>query len=354
MNETGIARRPPPTRHTIRLWQTCYVQGLFITDGADIEAKDVPGERPVALHLRPTTLEEQKLGHTSVSVVEVYWTHEAPLKGYAALVEYAEGKFCMPQPDGGRLVPPFDELPGPLKELWLSASRGVGEVVARCLAAVRWRVPFPNFHAPYIATSVDPFTKWSDDGETWREGPIGPSQVIALGGGSAPRLSRHPAEIAEVAAGLREPVYHDLFREAWPMRLSNTRGALVVGLAAAETGIKTILVSMAPAAEWIILNSPSPPFLRMLREGLPKALEVNQRPLRFNLAGRGGALKTLEDGVEMRNRCVHHPGFVPGFEKVEEVLNAVRDVLYMYDVYAGFEWAIGRIRARTLAEWTLA
>jgi hypothetical protein len=64
----------------------------------------------------------------------------------------------------------------------------------------------------------------------------------------------------------KQPLYHDLFREAWQNQRVNPRSAIVMGIAAAETGFKTSLMDLNPSVSWIVENLQSPPLDRMLRD----------------------------------------------------------------------------------------
>ncbi|MGH7441017.1 MAG: hypothetical protein ACRENE_35535 [Polyangiaceae bacterium] len=340
---------PPSTPETgtvVFLRQTFYVQQLHLTDGAELQ---VAQPRTLRLTVRPFTEAETKLGHSSGGAADAYWHHTAPPKAYAELVRFADGQLDEVQTDGTRVMPNPSQLAKALQEFGRMATDGVGDVVQRYVCALRWRVGIDGPHSPL---SVG-LPQWSNDEATWRRFPLFGTRVLGFSGGSAPRLSNCPTELAEVASGLEEPVYHSLFREAWSQRTSNRRSALVIGLAAAEIATKTTLAGLAPTAEWLILNLPSPPLDRMLRKAIPSAMKAAGRTLRFNMeGGKARVLEDIRNGITQRNECVHQPGSPPDFDNVVKFLLAVRDVLFMCDVYAGHDWALARIRKETLEEWS--
>jgi len=83
-------------------------------------------------------------------------------------------------------------------------------------------------------------------------------------------LNRTSTEIVEkmFSTGAEQPLYHDLFREAWQSKENNPRSSLVMAMAAAETALKTTAVDLYKNAgtTWLFENLPSPPIDRMLRD----------------------------------------------------------------------------------------
>lgn len=145
----------------------------------------------------------------------------------------------------------------------------------------------------------------------------------------------------------QQPLYHDLFREAWQNQLSNPRSALVMGIAAAETGFKTTLTDLNPSVSWIVENVSSPPLVLMLREymeQLPARNLINGQVLRPPKK----VIKVINDGVELRNKLVHGREELVTTEEVCFMLEAVRDLLYMFDYYRGHDWAIDRLSPEIL------
>ena len=338
-----------PARKVVYLRHTFTVSKLFITDGAEFTTVQ---PRPLRLCVRNFTEAELSGGYSRHvgGAVDVYWHADAPPKAYEELVKYSRGDLDRVLGDGTRVRPSEGELAGSLQEFGRQAMSGVSDAVQRVVCALRWRLGIGGPHDPLSVRMPE----WSEDDVSWKPFPMFFNTVRILESESAPLLSKRAVELAEVAGGLEEPVYHSLFREAWSQRMVNRRSALVIGLAAAEIGVKTTLVDLAPTAEWLILNVPSPPLEQLLRTALPEALKAAGHPVRFDLgAGAGSVLTTLRNGVTQRNACVHRPGPAPDFDKVDRFLLAVRDVLNMCDVYAGHDWAEQRIREETLREWKM-
>jgi len=118
-----------------------------------------------------------------------------------------------------------------------------------------------------------------------------------------------------------------------------------MGIAAAETGLKHLISTLAPAAAWLVENTQSPPLVQMLEDYLPKL------PTRIRIKGKvlpppKWLIDTIKKGVRLRNQIVHgHPIHLAS-DAVHDVLQAVHDLLYLFDLYAGHEWAAQRFSVR--------
>jgi hypothetical protein len=164
----------------------------------------------------------------------------------------------------------------------------------------------------------------------------------------APEELRAETEMI-VRDGGAEPLHHDLFREAWNQRDANPRSALVTGITAAELAVKRCISTLIPSGEWLATNVPSPPLIQILKEYLPIL------PVRCHISGVAKAppqqlLDTLRKGVTIRNRLSHAGGASPSTEDVENILEAVRDLLWLTDYYSGVPWAFGYISDVTRAQ----
>lgn len=146
----------------------------------------------------------------------------------------------------------------------------------------------------------------------------------------------------------RQPLYHDLFREAWQNQRRNPRSALVMGIAAAETGFKATLIDLEPSTTWLVENLQSPPLDRMLRDYMARL------PARNQIGGEvrrppKQLITTIKSGIELRNKLVHGREDDLSAEVVRRTLEAVRDLLYLLDYYRGHDWALERITPAVVA-----
>lgn len=154
---------------------------------------------------------------------------------------------------------------------------------------------------------------------------------------------------AELVTSLqREPVAHELWREAWNLRHPSPRSSLVIGVAAAEVGLKQLIATLVPHASSLVENIPSPPLDTMIRKVLPDL------PIRADVEPAQRAPRhlrmTLVAAVEDRNRVVHL-GAMPRAD-LRETLLAIREFLYILDMYSGHPWAEALLTQKTRSALT--
>jgi hypothetical protein len=151
-------------------------------------------------------------------------------------------------------------------------------------------------------------------------------------------------EIARLLQDSNEqPLGHELFREAWQNRRTNPRSSLLLGIAAAEVGLKECIAVLVPGAEWLVQNAPTPPVVNMLTDYLPSLTA------KYDFAGKvlpppKLILDELKKGVKLRNDVTHKGAEPPKPESLENILLAVQDLLWLLDYYCGFVWALEHTR----------
>jgi hypothetical protein len=143
-----------------------------------------------------------------------------------------------------------------------------------------------------------------------------------------------------------EPVHHELFREAWHLLSGNSRSSLVIGIAAAEVGLKNLISILLPESEWLLENVQSPPITKIIEEYLPTL------PVKNSLHGEVLSLpeetiESIKKGVFARNSIVHKGSAPPNYNSLEEILLSIKDLLWLIDYYAGYDWAIEHLRDET-------
>jgi hypothetical protein len=117
----------------------------------------------------------------------------------------------------------------------------------------------------------------------------------------------------------------------------------VIGIAAAEAGLKECIAHMCPDARWLLENVPSPPIDKMLAQywqDLPKMPMVNGRKLRIPRR----LIKDIKRGIELRNKIVHTGKWEYHGRGLGQILAAVRDILHILDCAQGHFWAIDYVR----------
>lgn len=214
------------------------------------------------------------------------------------------------------------------------------ELQRRVIATASWRSSevFP----PYLLRQGRML--YSMDGERWLMTPVDISTY-----GERPAflpLDLHMEIDRMLRASEFEPLGHELFREAWTQLNSTPRSALAIGISALEAGLKELISELVPDAEWLVKNLPSPPVTQILREYLP-SLPIKAQINVKTLAPPDQLINIVKNGVTLRNSLVH--GNLQGVEvaSVKKLLQAVQDLLWLFDFYRGREWAIEYISQDT-------
>jgi hypothetical protein len=173
----------------------------------------------------------------------------------------------------------------------------------------------------------------------WRQVPAG---AIALECPLIECLSLRPEDGNKVTSllgeGKQAPLGHILFREAWRNREANHRSALVMGVAAAETGVKEFIGRVAPETAWLVEELPSPPLYKILKDYLPM-LKSTARGFETVPLIEAAWIRALQLAVEKRNMVVHGRKLELDRGWIEATLRIVCNLLYFLDYHAGNEWA---------------
>jgi hypothetical protein len=183
--------------------------------------------------------------------------------------------------------------------------------------------------------------RWSYDGHEWQFSPVDfeawTSPPPFFSG-----LARH--EVSEILdSGFEPPFARELFREAWSQKEMNPRSALVIGVAALETGIKELIVGLFPETTWLVRNLPSPPINRILIEYFP-LLQINNQRLRCPSTEM---IKGIQKWILKRNELSHGKSAEIDVDELTNLLLLVSDLLYVCDYARGFDWALELVRPQT-------
>lgn len=154
-------------------------------------------------------------------------------------------------------------------------------------------------------------------------------------------------------AGVGQPLGHGLLREAWRHRSTDLRSAVVMAVAAAETGFKECVSDLMPDASWLLENVQSPPLVLMIRDYLEKL------PARRTIDGAvarppRSVIRAIQEAVRVRNGLVHGSKIELDPDALSEMMMAIRDLLYLLDYYRGDEWALRYVRPEVVKEMRTA
>jgi hypothetical protein len=188
---------------------------------------------------------------------------------------------------------------------------------------------------------------YSEDGEKWFSISLVRSLhfVVEMGKSSvSPNHVKHEEIVSKVEAGADEPLGRQIFREAWSQRNTNPRGALVIGVAAAEVGLKRLIGSLVPQATWLMEEIQTPPVRKMLRDFLPtlpiRAKRLDGGPMSLP----SELVREVEKAVEYRNKIVHRGAPAPRKQELINALQAISDLLWICDVFQGHGVRLARRR----------
>jgi hypothetical protein len=133
-----------------------------------------------------------------------------------------------------------------------------------------------------------PHAFYSEDGNIWFQYSQA-RKIVLLTEEATHSIFARNAQIEEVVrkveAGAEEPLARQVFREAWSHIGVNPRSALVIGVSAAEVGLRGLIGTLIPDAKWLVEEIQTPPVGKILRKFLPtlrvKARWVDGRPITF-------------------------------------------------------------------------
>lgn len=238
----------------------------------------------------------------------------------------------------------FFSLPQHFQDFQHQLYNELDQVATHLINVIRWMCGREGAHNFLRQISF----QWSVDGIVWKEMPVG--YILDLSVQRPFTLGVEGAEqrIVELARRVQgEPLGHTLFREAWEQKDHNLRSALVMGIVALEIGVKQFVSTLVPANKWLIENVPSPSMEKILSEYLP------QLPTHNTFEGKvlpppRDVMSSIKKGVKLRNEAVHVGSHKPPKkETIEEILLAVRDVLWLLDYYCGYTWGLKYMRPET-------
>lgn len=189
------------------------------------------------------------------------------------------------------------------------------------------------------------------DGNTWLALSVARSATFTLVQ-IFPAMSEEITKeiIQQYEAGGDEPLAHQLFNDAWNLRHTNPRASLVVAVAAAEVGLKKVIGLIVPDAQWLLEEIPAPPIGKMLRKYIPM-LKVKSQITGKQIVPPSKLINKLEEAASARNKIVHVGQKAPESKELIEMLEAIRDFMWVCDMYRGQLKNSSFISEDVLKEW---
>lgn len=315
---------------------------------------EVHNTHDVKVNVRTPNKSEQKQGHkVKHAFCNAYLERNASEKNKRVFKSIEEnnilklGSHCGQKYKGQEgddiMLPSIDELPEHFKSFLSQVHKELSDSSNMVISALRWRTNKLGPHNPISTRGMS----WSKDNIFWHPAPLEVSFRL-LDASSTIRLNYDEKKdiVDIVTKQYQEPVYHELFREAWGQRNNNPRSSLVTGISSLEVAIKSAIGTLIPEAEWLAENMPSPPVIRLLNEYIPR-LPANNKINNKVLPPPQKTLNLIKKGVSIRNKITHIGGKPPSDDTIDEILEAVRDIMWLLDYYCGHSWAYQFISEET-------
>jgi hypothetical protein len=243
---------------------------------------------------------------------------------------------------------PHDLLPDYFNAFCAEISKELLSYSSRTYRVLRWVENIDGSNLHFVSSK----TSWSFDCEHWNKFPGMFSGEIGIQHGlySSARINKLVSSV--VQSGNSEPLGHELLREALDLRSSYPRSALLIGITAAETGVKECVTVLQTETEWLVQNLPSPDILKIIREYIPKLVKNKTGDNLY--FPKETILDPLKKGIQMRNIVAHGGSSSVTPEHLSDIFSAVKDLLWLLDYYSGHCWALQHVSEETKVSRNLA
>jgi hypothetical protein len=232
---------------------------------------------------------------------------------------------------------PFEMYPPEVQSLCNTASGLLLKTVERFLRLLRWQ---QNLDGPHWVFEGMPSLYWRVHGDQyWHVG----LRAQQSAGTSPAGIEWKPDDRADLEAVWLDPtadetVAHELLREAKNIQANSPRSSFLVATSALEVGTKAFVAHLSPDTAWLLSELPAPPIHKILKTYIPDLHEAQGTPLTY-----WDKLKPLFRRVEVnattRNKLTHTGSVSVSVELLESHIQDVSDILYLFDVLKGYEWA---------------
>ncbi|MDJ0356696.1 hypothetical protein [Paenarthrobacter sp. PH39-S1] len=239
----------------------------------------------------------------------------------------------------------FDFYPKEMQDFCGSAFDNLKNGVGAFFGLMRWRLHDDFSGGDHL--SLGKF-EWSADEMLWytlRQVPHFSARImpqIRLG----PEIGKALDKL--VKGKFKEP----LGREIWHVAVNTDhRTSVILAVIAVEIEVKRLISETVPDSEWLIANLPAPPVVRLIRTYLPMIITIPT-----NLLPPNKLMNALDKAIKLRNTFVHG-GFQTSAgwaatddlsaQEVAKVLETCSDLLCLFDLYRGHDWAISHLSEET-------
>lgn len=233
---------------------------------------------------------------------------------------------------------PLDIMPRAFQSRSKEIRNELSNLIKNFFTTFRWVLKISGPHNPYSFVDF----QFSQNKEAWESIPA--SWTVSI-------VQKKPIVIGKEKQGpikklwiegSREPLGHELIREAQNIFSSNPRSALLIGCSALETGLKKYIAFGIPKSEILLEEIPSPPVEKMIKQILPeihKALNLDS----LDPFIEKDKEKYLRKWIFSRNQVAHGRKTTIDIDKLDEFLKFIQMLLYKLDSFQGHDWAKSHI-----------
>ncbi|MFH0344663.1 MAG: hypothetical protein ACHBNF_21630 [Chromatiales bacterium] len=328
------------------LFKLSYTAGRLDIHSRDLLKFELGGPENIRLLVRAPTDEEQSEGHKSfnafLDIMGEFKPTERSLPVFNALFEGRRP----PEGETARSAEEMIHREGPSYDLEYHPDPFVSFVdtvyeklssVGRTLVSIlRWRHAQEGPPSPIGGRGL--FCSY-DNGDSWHPLP-GRYSILRV---TPPHsvLESHKIDTGEILGLMemnsREPVGHELLREAKELQHSSPRSAVLIAVSAVEVAVKSVIVDKVPDAAWLVETMQSPPVVDILTHYFPRLFPGEKRF--YEPTKERGLIKTIYDAVHIRNQIAHKGVPPPKIKKIAEIIAAVQELLWVCDYHSGHTWA---------------
>lgn len=325
----------------------------YTVERLDISSKDIlnlnlKGEENIHISLRSLNAEERSKDNMSVKAfIDIQGDFEPSKKSLPIFDALIDGKR---PPKGEKAASAKDMIfkEGPLYDLDYYPNPFISfvdkihnKLSSTGMAAIdilRWKYALEGPPSPLRCETFGNFLCSKDNGNTWHRIP-NRLTIHSQARFYTPFLLHkvnHTEIIDLIEAASREPLGHELLREAKELKFSSPRSAVLIAVSALEVAAKSVILKKIPEAAWLLESIQSPPLVSILIDYFPKLFQDEKQ---FYKPERHGIIKIILDAVNIRNELAHKGASPPSYEKVSEIIDAVQELLWVCDYYSGHKWA---------------
>jgi hypothetical protein len=213
----------------------------------------------------------------------------------------------------------------------------------KLICLIRWTNNLLGTHNPFATRG----SYWSIDNVHWYHFPRKFKTFLTSQGETIHLNARGKNKINELLENnVTEPLHHELFREAWVQRTSNPRSAMIIGISSVEVALISTLDILLPDNKRLKRKLKNKPLYKFLDECWNEMAIGNKI---FQITSLPDTLLSLiKEGVIERHKIAHFGFKASNTERVEQILEGIKDLLFIVDCLSGNEFTLLFIRQETL------